>query len=554
MSANIATPEYDQTAGPNQTGSALTDMPLLRVENISKQFPGTLALDNVSLDVLASEVHVLFGENGAGKSTMIQIIAGVHRPTSGKIFLNGREEVISSVHHARELGISAVFQEFSIVPHLTVEENLFLGAELTNGPFLDKAKLHAQAEETLQRLGFPLRPNQNTMYLSRAEQQMVEIAKAFRTKPSIMILDEPTASLTERETERLFALIETLKSEDIGVIYITHRMNEIERIGDRITVLRDGKFIDTLEVAETNQNQLVELMTGRVIDQIFPEIKCQPGEELLNIEGISLLGEAVNDVSINVRAGEVVGLAGLVGSGKSEIGRACFGVGEIIDGRVTFCGETVFDSEKKIDVINPRAMLKRGLYYVPSDRREEGLAMMLSVRENMSLSSLESPRFSEKFLLRRKNEKKIIAEVSEKLDLNPFNIERTVEHFSGGNQQKALIGKALVRIEKRMEHITGGGQQKVMIGKALVRDVTLFIFDEPTVGVDIGARMLIYRAMRDLCEAGAGVLLISSDLPEILHLAHRTYVMYRGKLRAELSAEEITEQNVLSYFFEGEEA
>lgn len=530
-----------------------SDTPLLRVEEISKQFPGTLALDQVSLDVRKSEVHILFGENGAGKSTLIQIIAGVHRPTSGKIFLNGTEQVMNSVAHARELGVSAVFQEFSIVPQLTVGENLFLGAELTTGPLLSKSKLNAQAEETLNRLGFPLRPNQLVMYLSRAEQQMVEIAKAFRTKPSIMILDEPTASLTERETDRLFELIETLKSEGIGIIYITHRMNEIKRIGDRITVLRDGKFIQTLPVAESTQNQLVELMTGRVVDQVFPSIKHAPGEELLQLENISTTGKVVNNVSLTVRAGEVVGLAGLIGSGKSEIGRACFGAETLTAGKITFCGESVYDRENLSQKIKTREMLDRGLYYVPSDRREEGLAMMLSVRENMSLSSLRLPKFSDKFFIRRMNERKIISEISERLDLSPMNIERNVEHFSGGNQQKALIGKALVRIEKRLENMTGGSQQKVLIGKALVRDVKLFIFDEPTVGVDIGARMLIYRSIRDLCESGAGILLISSDLPEILHLAHRTYVMHRGELRAELPRERTTEQNVLNCFFDREE-
>lgn len=555
MSANVANSAVQETTGSNLSSSAPdSGIPLLRVENISKQFPGTLALDNVSLEVKASEVHVLFGENGAGKSTMIQIIAGVYHPTAGTIYLNGNEKVINSVHHARELGISAVFQEFSIVPHLTVEENLFLGSEIMKGPFLDKAKLHKQARETLDRLGFPLRPKQQTMCLSRAEQQMVEIAKAFRTKPSIMILDEPTASLTERETNRLFVLIETLKTEGIGIIYITHRMNEIQRIGNRITVLRDGKFIETLQVAETNQKHLVELMTGRVIEQVFPKITSDPGETLLDIRNVTIANGVLNKVSMHVRAGEVVGLAGLVGSGKSEIGRACFGIEKVAAGKINFCGETIFDDQRKINVLKPRAMLKRGLYYVPSDRRDEGLAMMLSVRENMSLSSLSLPKFSKGIFIRRKNEKKMIADVSEKLNLRPSNIERNVEHFSGGNQQKALIGKALARIERRIEHMTGGSQQKILIGKALVRDVTLFIFDEPTVGVDVGARILIYQAIRDLCESGAGVLLISSDLPEILNLAHRTYVMYRGEMQGELSADETTEQNVLNFFFEKEDA
>ncbi len=502
---------------------------LLELKNISKKFPGTLALDDVSLEIKKGEVHVLFGENGAGKSTLIQIIAGVHRPSKGKIYINDEEIKILSVQHARELGVSAVFQEFSIIPQLTIEENLFLGSEMSKGPFLDKNKLSKQAEETLSRLGFPLKPNQSTLYLSRAEQQMVEIAKAFRTKPSIVILDEPTASLTERETDRLFSMVDELKQEGIGIIYITHRINEIKRIGDRITVLRDGKFISTIPVKEASEERLVELMTGRVVDKIFPAIKCNPNNILLEINNLTLANYVVKDASIKVRGGEVVGIAGLVGSGKSQIGRAPFGLEKILSGVINFDGECVFNSNNKVNKIKPRMMLDRGLYYVPSDRREEGLVMIQNVRENVSLPSLAMKIFSNAFFLKRRDERKIVDDISEKLDLSPPNIERDVEHFSGGNQQKALIGKALTR------------------------DVKLFIFDEPTVGVDVGARMLIYKFIRDLCEEGAGVILISSDLPEILHLTHRAYVMHRGNLMAELPKEKISEQSVLSYFFDKKE-
>ncbi len=498
---------------------------LLKLENISKQFPGTLALDNVSLDIKKGEVHVLFGENGAGKSTLIQIIAGVYRPTKGKIFIKDEEIEISSVHHARELGVSAVFQEFSIIPQLTIEENLFLGSEMSKGPFLDKNKLREQAEETLNRLGFPLKPNQSTLSLSRAEQQMVEIAKAFRTKPSIVILDEPTASLTERETDQLFSMIDELKQEGIGIIYITHRINEIKRIGDRVTILGDGKFISTIPVIEATEEKLVELMTGRIVDKIFPTIKFNPAKTILEINNLTLAKKIVNDTSIKVHAGEVVGIAGLVGSGKSQIGRAAFGLEKILAGEIKFDGECVFNSSKKINLLKPRSMLDRGLYYVPSDRRAEGLVMVQNVRKNVSLPSIDMKIFSNAFFLKRKQEKQIVNSISEKLNLNPPDIERDVEHFSGGNQQKALIGKALVR------------------------DVKLFIFDEPTVGVDVGARMLIYKFIQELCEKGAGVILISSDLPEILHLSHRAYVMHRGNLMAELPKEKISEQSVLSYFF-----
>jgi ribose transport system ATP-binding protein len=512
---------------PESFGSGET---LLKLENLSKQFPGTLALDNVNFDVKAGEVHVLFGENGAGKSTLIQVIAGVHRPSGGSIELRGQPTVIHSVHHARQLGVSAVFQEFSLVPQLTVEENLFLGDESTRGGLLNKAALARQARETLDRLGFPLKPNDPVMYLSRAEQQMVEIAKAFRTKPSIMIFDEPTASLTERETERLFALIEQIKAEGIGIIYITHRMNEIKTIGDRITVLRDGKFIDTIPVEEASDQKLVELMTGRVIEHIFPTIQRNPTEVLLEVEGLVTAKDAVNNVSINVRRGEVVGLAGLVGSGKSEIGRACFGLERLKSGAVTFDGEVVYDRANRVNKLGPRKMLDRGYYYLPSDRRKEGLVMMQNVRENVSLPSLGLAKFSNRLFLRRANERSVVKDVAKQLELSPPNIERDLEHFSGGNQQKVLVGKSLVR------------------------DVKLFVFDEPTVGVDVGARVAIYEFIRDICEAGAGVLLISSDLPEILHLTHRAYVMYRGELRAELDQAEISEEAVLSHFFEKEAA
>ncbi len=513
----------DDVGSPEPKGSGAPV--LLRLEAISKQFPGTLALDQVNFDVRPGEVHVLFGENGAGKSTMIQIIAGVHRPSGGRIFFKDEPISISSVHHARALGISAVFQEFSLVPQLSIEDNLFLGSEVHKGPLLDKVGLRRQAREVLDRLGFDLKPRDLVMYLSRAQQQMVEIAKAFRTKPSVMIFDEPTASLTERETDRLFALIEQIKKEGIGIIYITHRMNEIKRIGDRITVLRDGKFVATIGVEEASDQRLVELMTGRVIDQVFPAVHFAPKDNLLQIENLSTADGGVRDVSINVRAGEIVGLAGLVGSGKSQIGRACFGLEKISAGRISFNGQVVYEV-RKTNKLGPRRMLDRGLYYLPSDRRQEGLVMMQNVRENIALSSLWLRTFSNGFFLRRANERTVVKDLVRRLDLDPPNVERALEHFSGGNQQKVLVGKSLAR------------------------DVKLFIFDEPTVGVDVGARVHIYNFIKTLCEAGAGILLISSDLPEILHLTNRAYVMYRGELRAELPKAEISEQAVLGHFFE----
>ena len=311
--------------------------------------------------------------NGAGKSTLIQVVAGVHRPSGGTIHLRGKPTVIHSVHHARQLGVSAVFQEFSLVPQLTVEENLFLGDELTRGPLLNKRALARQARETA---GPPRLPAQaarrGDVPLPRRAADGGDRQGLPPPGPDIMIFDEPTASLTERETDRLFDLIEQIKSEGIGVIYITHRMNEIKRIGDRITVLRDGVHIDTIPVEEASDHRLVELMTGRVIDQIFPHIKRNPAETLLEIEGLVTAKHFVNDVSINVRRGEVVGLAGLVGSGKSDLGRACFGLERIMAGSITFDGDVVYDRARHVNKLGPRRMLDRGIYYLPSDRRKGG--------------------------------------------------------------------------------------------------------------------------------------------------------------------------------------
>jgi ribose transport system ATP-binding protein len=508
---------------PDATTASAAAPDLLRLELISKQFPGVLALDNVDFELKAGEVHVLFGENGAGKSTLISLVAGVYRPTQGRIHLRGELVDLGSVHQARQLGISAVFQEFSLVPQLTVEQNLFLGAEVTEHGLLNKRAMHARAREILDRLGFPLKPGIRVAYLSRAEQQMVEIAKAFRTEPAILILDEPTASLTERETERLFTLMAQAKARGVGIIYITHRMNEIRRIGDRITVLRDGRRVATLAVAEVSETRLVELMTGRVIAQIFPRVRYAPGSEVLEIEGLSTRSGNVKDVSLTVRAGEIVGIAGLVGSGKSEVARACFGVEPVSAGRVRFAGVEVTRS-------SPRAMLDRGFYYVPSDRREEGLVMMRGGRENIALPSLAHAPFAVGPFINRRAEAAKTLDLAKRLNLQPLKLERPVDHFSGGNQQKVLLAKAL----------SGA--------------VKLFVFDEPTVGVDVGTRVAIYGFIRDLCEAGAAVLLISSDLPEILHLTNRAYVMYRGTLRAELTGQEITEERVLGHFFEREAA
>ena len=508
------------TEGGSGDGAA---SPLLETVGISKQYPGVLALDRVDFTLRSGEVHVLFGENGAGKSTLISILAGVQRPTGGEVRFRGARIEIDSVHQARALGISAVFQEFSLVPQMTVEDNLFLGAEILRGGVLDKRAIRARAREIIARLGFPLRPERRVEQLTRAEQQMVEIAKAFRSDLSVLILDEPTASLTDRETEQLFALIDQIKAEGVGIIYITHRMQEIRRIGDRITVLRDGRTVATLDAKTAGDDELVRLMTGRVISELFPRIRFAPGEERLRVEHLTTPKRTVADVSLTAAAGEIVGLAGLVGSGKSEAMRAAFGLDPIVSGRVILKGEDVTGA-------STRDLLARGLFYIPPDRREEGLVMMRSCRENIALPSLDRPPFSRGVFLDRAGEARKTAELAERMNLQPRRIERAVDFFSGGNQQKVLLARCLTR------------------------PVDVFVFDEPTVGVDVGTRAAIYAFIRDLCEAGAAIVLISSDLPEILHLTRRVYVFYRGRVQAELEGAAISEENLLRHFFEREAA
>jgi ribose transport system ATP-binding protein len=492
---------------------------LLKTEGLSKHYPGVDALVDVDFDLRAGEVHALFGENGAGKSTLISILAGANQPSRGRVLFAGQPVVFADVGEARARGIAAVFQEFSLVPQLSIAENLFLGAEPTRAGLVDRKAELKLARALLERLGFALDADTQVQYLSRAEQQMVEIAKAFRGDLSVLILDEPTASLTERETESLFALIAQAKARGVGIIYITHRMVELRRIADRVTVLRDGRKVGELAAAAADEGRLIQMMSGRPISQVFPKVNYAPAETLLQVERLTTANGAVRDVSIEARAGEIVGIAGLVGCGKSELVRACYGLLPVAKGKVVFRGQEVTGAP-------PRRMLDRGFGYLPPDRGGEGLVRMRSVKENVSLPALHLPDFSGSVFLKRGRESRRVAELSRQLQLQPFDIQREVGAFSGGNQQKVLIAKMLTR------------------------DVKLFCFDEPTVGVDVSTRVAIYRLIADLCEAGAGVLVVSSDLPEILHLCNRAYVMFRGHVQVELQGAEITEDRVLSHFFE----
>jgi len=493
----------------------MSEEALLKAKNITKRFPGVLALDSVSFDLRPGEVHILFGENGAGKSTLIKILAGSYLPDEGKIYIRGKEAEFRNPHDARTGGISAVYQEFSLVPQLTVVENLFLGQEIVKSGLLDKSAMLRKANESLRELGFDLDPLAVVENMNRAERQMAEIAKAFQQQMSVLILDEPTASLTDKEVTRLFEVIGKLTKDNVGVIYISHRIDELKKIGDRITVLRDGKYVATLDMDDADESTLIQLMTGREYEDIFPAIENNLGATVLEVKGLST-ASGIKDISFKVRAGEIVGFAGLVGAGKSRVGRAIFGLEEITAGIVELEGRPLTD-------IKPARSIERGILYFPPDRHKEGLVLCRSVKENQTLASV--PLFEKGPFLDTKRESSVVRKIVEKMNIKPRRIEQTINYLSGGNQQK------------------------VMLSRGLTREVKVFIFDEASCGIDIGAKHEVYLFLKEQAEKGAAVIFISSELPEILHLSHTVIVMHGGKICSILPGSEASEEKVLSSCF-----
>ncbi|NML76727.1 sugar ABC transporter ATP-binding protein [Rhizobium sp. S-51] len=495
--------------------------PLVEMTGIAKSYPGVRALDGVDFSLERGEVHVLFGENGAGKSTLISILAGVTAPTEGSIRIDGEEKHFSSVKDARAAGIGAVFQEFSLVPTMTVAENIFLGQEPRKMGLVDRRGMVEESGALFAGLGFAIDVRRPVISLSRAEQQMVEIAKALHQEARILILDEPTASLTERETEKLFEFIGQAKARGVGIVYISHRIQEFKAIANRITVLRDGRLIGTIGAENLSETVLVEMMTGRKMDEIYPHIERNPvAEPVLTIRGLKAWG--VDGVDIDVRRGEVLGVAGLVGSGKSRTFRAVMGLLPVEAGTVTVHGHDRTGSPT-------RDLLRDGVFFLPSDRKEEGLLLGATARANIALSVLNRHETNAGLgLLSPRGVKALTSEIGGKVDLSEAFLERTASKLSGGNQQKILFGKSF-------------GE-----------DYDIYIFDEPTVGVDVGTRAALYRIIKAIAEAGKAVVVISSDLPEAMHLAHRLIVFRNGRISAEFEGEAIQEQAVLGAFFDQE--
>jgi ribose transport system ATP-binding protein len=495
--------------------------PLVEMTGIAKSYPGVRALDGVDFTLEAGEVHVLFGENGAGKSTLISILAGVTPPTEGTIRIDGEEKSFHSVKDARAAGVGAVFQEFSLVPTMSVAQNIFLGQEPRRMGLVDRRRIFAEARTLFADLGFPIDVRRTVISLSRAEQQMVEIAKALHQQARILILDEPTASLTERETARLFEFIAEAKRKGVGIVYISHRIQEFKSIANRITVLRDGRLIGTIPAENLSEKALVEMMTGRRMDEIYPEIARDPSPAtVMTIRGLKCWG--VDGVDIDVRRGEVLGVAGLVGSGKSRTFRAAMGLLPVIEGRVTV-------GDRDVTATPTRTMMEAGLFFLPSDRKEEGLMLGATARANIALSVIDRPEVRNGLgLVSPRAVGAMTSGIGSQVDLTEAFLARTTSKLSGGNQQKILFGKSFGR------------------------DYDIYIFDEPTVGVDVGTRAALYRIIKSIAEAGKAVVVISSDLPEVMHLAHRLIAFRNGRISAEFEGDQIQEQAILAAFFDQE--
>jgi ribose transport system ATP-binding protein len=488
--------------------------PLLRLAGISKGFPGVQALNDVRLDLFAGEVHALMGENGAGKSTLIKILCGVQPPDSGEIVLDGKPVSIGSPVEAYHLGISPVHQELHLEPYLSVAENIYLGRQPTNRfGLIDRRRMHAEAAGILEELGVSLDPAAIVGRLSIAERQVVAIARVVSTRARIMIFDEPTSSLTRRESELLLTMIRRLRDQGVGVIYVSHRMEEIFDLCDRVTVFRDGKYVATRQVSETSLNELVHMIVGRNIDSLAPRAATGPGPVVLDVRALSKRG-LLKDISFSLRRGEILGLAGLVGAGRTELARTIFGDIHPDSGEIFIDGVAVQNR-------SPRQAIAAGIGLVPEDRKEQGLVLDLTVMSNIGMPLLDTlTRFG---VVSNRRERQLAQRYVKDLAIRTPSVDQKVMYLSGGNQQRVVISKWLATKPK------------------------ILIVDEPTRGVDIGAKSELHTLLRELAAGGMAILMISSDMPEILAISDRILVMHQGRIAGELSAAVATQEAIMSH-------
>lgn len=488
---------------------------ILELQEIVKIFPGVKALDRVHMDVRAGEVHALCGENGAGKSTLMKIIAGAEKQTSGKIILEGKEVRFNSTRDAEKMGIAMIYQEFNMIPDMTVAENMYLGRFPVNKyGLLDKKTLNQKAEEELKKLNLPINPRTKVKNLTVGMAQMIEIAKCLTIGAKIIIMDEPTAALTNEETEVLFELIEDLKRKGIAVIYISHRMDEIFRISDRITVFRDGRYIDTLLVKETNYDKVVSLMVGKDIHDLYPIRNFEESEVVF--EAKNLKGKGVHGVSFELHRGEILGITGLLGAGMIELSKLIYGAIPLESGELWMNGE-------KIEVHSPRQALKNQIAFVSDDRKQEGLVLVRDIKENSVMISLGLGQFVNHGILERKKERQSVLEDIKKLNIKCHSMRQNTGNLSGGNQQK------------------------VVLAKVLKSNPLVCIMDEPTRGVDVGAKAEIYKLMDEMTQAGKSILLISSDLPEVIGMSDRILVMREGHKVLMIEKEDFSQELILAH-------
>jgi len=470
------------------------------MRGIDKSFPGVRALRDVSLQLHVGEVLALVGENGAGKSTLIKILGGACQPDRGEILIDGRPWRMSSPTVAQAAGVSIIYQEFNLVPDLTVRENIFLGREPTRFGFIDAAAEYREAKRLFDRIGIDIDPEARCRQLTVAQQQTVEIAKAVSAEARIIVMDEPTAALTSQEVQRLFAIIRELKASGIGVIYISHRLEEVFSVADRVMVLRDGEHVGTRRIDEVTREELIEMMVGRPLAAEFPARRAALGPERLRVEGLCR-GRLVRNVSFSVRAGEVLGFAGLVGSGRTETMRIIFGADRPERGRIFIDGREVL-------IRNPRDAMRYGICLLTEDRKGQGLVLKHSARHNFGLPNLK--RFSRCLFLQQSIERREFAHYIDRLRIKLVNQEQRVENLSGGNQQK------------------------VVLAKWLARNANIIIFDEPTRGIDVGAKYEIYQLINQLAAEGKAIIMVSSELPEILGMSDRIIVMHEGQIKGEI--------------------
>lgn len=503
---------------------------LLNVSGVTKEFPGVLALKNVSLSVAKGEVHGLLGENGAGKSTLIKILSGAYKPDSGIIEFNGQTVRVENPHHAQKLGIVTIYQEFNLVPSLTIAENVFIGREPGAQGFVNWTKLRESTRELLDRLGIALDPMTLVRDLSVAEQQMVEIARALSMQSQLIIMDEPSSALSETEVRRLFDLIRELRSQGISVIFVTHRLEEVMQICDRITVLRDGRNVGSASVKDITTADIIRMMVGRSMDELFQRTGAsRHGDAVLRVRNLSRTGNSqdphamvLQDINFEVHAGEILGIAGLVGAGRTELARAIFGADPFASGIIEIEG-------RPVRIRSPRDAIRHGIGLVPEDRKQQALFLALAVRENTSMASLDRLlRWG--LFVRRNDEDRLMEQYREALNIRMSSPEQKVANLSGGNQQKVVIARWLALKPK------------------------VLIVDEPTRGIDVAAKAEVHMLLNELAHSGIAVVMISSELPEILGMSDRIITLREGRLTGEVTRAEATEEKLMHLMTLGAQA